>query len=249
MLDIGCGEGLFTSELVDALKDADVLPKSITGIDPDADNLKHYRRRLESFSKLPVVCRKGGVESLPKGKWFVVISSHSLYQLLETPQLDGGAKRAILKKLFQHAKTGGVVLISLASIKSPAYEYKRRVLKMAGQEDRSLFGEELAVQLKNLGIKAECNTHDSYMDVTKLLKPTNEMILDWTRYFCRLSVKQTKQIGLNNLRATMRNLSKTFFDLPKQLAASYSAAPAACGSPKANTKILPHKECFIVVRT
>ena len=248
ILDIGCGDGQFTYELLAALLEKQLAPESITAIDPDTDNLKCYMQRLEKFSNTLISTSQAGVENLPDGMWVVVMCSHSLYQFMENPSISDVSKNRVLKSLVHKIKQGGTILISMASVTSPAYEYKRKVLGLADVEDMSVFGEDIVKRLENMGVIFSRDYRDSYIDVTDIVCCDYNKLLDWTRYFCRLSVNQISQLDAEELRELMLSLAKRFSELPTQLAQSYSLAPAACGSPKPHTMILPHRECFITVK-
>jgi SAM-dependent methyltransferase len=248
ILDIGCGNGQFTDELLAALLQEQLSPASITAIDPDIDNLKCYKQRLEKFSNTLITTSQAGVENLPDGVWVIVMCSHSLYQFMENPSISDVSKNRVLKSLVHKIKQGGAILISMASVTSPAYEYKRKVLELAGMEDMSVFGEDIVRRLKDIDITFSMNCQDSYIDVTDIVCCDHNKLLDWTRYFCRLSLSQISLLDVEELRELMLSLAERFSELPTHLAQSYSLAPAACGSPKPHTFILPHKECFITVK-
>lgn len=247
MLDVGCGEGQFTHELLSELAQATLLPSSITAVDPDADNLKQYSSRLESFHNVSIHHRQGGVEDCHRDECFVVLCSHSLYQTFENPNLGSDEKDLILRTLARLVDKGAL-LISLASEKSYAYEYKRKILKDCDQFDRSVFGEDLVQRFDKMKIATKHTFHNSYMDVTSLIKGEDANLYSWTQYFCRLSTSQVNEIGAIHLRAVLESLAIKFSDLPIGAQKSYQSAPAACGNPLPDSMILPHREVFILAR-
>lgn len=142
---------------------------------------------------------------------------------------------------------GGALLISLASIESKAYEYKRRVLKLAESDDLSVFGEDLSNRLQRLGVVFQKSLHNSYMDVRRMLNMEDEGLLNWTEYFCRLSMNQLGEIGKSKLLDTLLSVAVKFSDLPRSQKIEFQKAPAACGIPGPNSMILPHREMFFVI--
>lgn len=248
MIDIGCGNGQFTSELLGRLKQSRVAPTSITAIDPDGDNLVTYAQRVREQVDVRIRSYRSGVEALPVGQWFIVLLSHSLYQFMENPHIADVTKNRVLGGLSRMVAKNGGLLISMASRTSPAYEYKRRVLEYAALTDRSVFGEEIAKRFQGPNRCVSETVCDSYMDVTRLLAPGKKALLDWTRYFCRLSIEQVERIGVDRLRAVLCSLSKRFTEVPVSLAKTLTSAPASCGALGEDSIVLLHKECFIVVK-
>jgi hypothetical protein len=139
-------------------------------------------------------------------------------------------------------------LISLASSRSIAYQYKRLVLALCHQDDRSVFGEDLFARLSSLNIRFNHVIHDSYMDVTAMLNGHDETLFNWTRYFCRLSLSQLRRIGAATLRTTLRSVAVKFSALPIPRQMEFLSAPAACGVPKPDSMILPHCEVFVMAK-
>lgn len=248
LLDIGCGDGQFTYELLRKLEQKHLAPASITAIDPDVNNLMSYEQQLREYSDIQVRTHKGVVEALPVGQWFIVLLSHSLYQFMENPYISDITKNRVLGELPKIVTKNGGLLISMASRTSPAYEYKRRVLEYAKLIDRSVFGEDIANRFQGHNICFSQTIRDSYMDVTRLLAPGKKALLDWTRYFCRLSVEQVEHIGVDRLRAILFSVGKRFTEVPAYLAKRLTSAPASCGSPGEDSIVFLHKECFIVVK-
>lgn len=249
LLDVGCGDGQFTEVLLEELRERQAVPTRIRGIDPSRENLRLFRERLSRFREVAVACTTGKVESLPIGKWFIVMLSHSLYGFLENSKYTESFKDGKLRFLLRLVENGGALMVSLASKTSVAYQFKRGALKIADVADRSIFGEDVIARLDRLGIACSTVVRNSYMDVTRLILSEEGGLSDWTRYFCRLTSEQVQDIGLARLRGLLQSLSIRFAELPPDLAHAYELAPAACGPPTPDCLVLPHKECFIVIRS
>lgn len=247
LLDVGCGDGQFTTTLLDELRKIKLVPDRIEGVDPDRENLRYFEKRLSQFPDISLECKKGKVETLGNDRSFIIVASHSLYGFLENPQHTEEFKDEKLLFLARLAKDGGAVMISLASRTSPAYEYKRRVLQTYRGVDRSIFGEDVIDRMVRLKLSGRVAIRNSYMDVTDLLKGDDTTLLDWTRYFCRLTASQALCIRPARLRSIMAELASKFSSLPRLLARAYSLAPAATRPPTPDSLVLPHKECFIVI--
>src|SRR5437868_271737 len=81
ILDIGCGDGRFTSQCFSLLRMQ--KPKMVLGIDPCQELLKLYRVAVCRAFEGQVKVRRGTVENVALKTWDVVIVSHSLYATLE----------------------------------------------------------------------------------------------------------------------------------------------------------------------
>jgi SAM-dependent methyltransferase len=188
MVDIGCGEGVFTANF---LKKLDSQPNAIFALDPARENLEQYRRAVEALSSdRRSGCRTPSIDTvvgtiedritrLPSAN--LVLASHSLYALL-----DNDRKKAaeVVSQLISKTSGGQLVFI-LASESSYLYTVKREILGELHRPDRSTYGEDLR-QILPGGCKViEGEPIDSFVDVTELLLDRNKL-LSWAAYFCRL---------------------------------------------------------------
>lgn len=245
LVDVGCGDGQFTAELLTVLKRAHSLPERVMGVDPDSENLRDYQGRLDGFP-VSVSTRNTGVESLKLKGWDVMIASHSLYHLLENPINSEAARLRILKRLVPTKTTGHLTIISHASAGSPAYRLKRLVLGLAGLPDRSSFGEYLDYLFARIGARPRFVLAESYMDVSELFEDKASLSA-WMQYFCRLSASEFEQIGLRNVRKILERVSVKFGSLPLRCRNEFRGSPALLGVPNSSSMILPHLECFLVL--
>ena len=192
MIDVGCGEGVFTSRF---LKKLDSLPNTIIALDPAKDNLLQYRKEIEA---LGLNCDKNAGERTPSVDTVIgtiedkintlpstnlVLASHSFYALL-----DNDRKRAadIVSQLISKTSSGQVVFL-MASQSSFLNTVKREILSELHRPDRSTYGEDLRQILPpSCKVVAE-EPIDSYVDVTELLLDRNKL-MNWTAHFCRLGM-------------------------------------------------------------
>jgi ubiquinone/menaquinone biosynthesis C-methylase UbiE len=114
LLDIGCGDGQFTYELLRKLEQKHLAPANITAIDPDVNNLMSYEQQLHEYRDIQVRAHRGVVEALPVGQWFIVLLSHSLYQFMENPHISDITKNRVLGELPKMVTKNGGLLISMA---------------------------------------------------------------------------------------------------------------------------------------
>ena len=248
LLDIGCGEGMFTAAQLSALTPRVEFPSVVYAIDPDRHNLSLHRKQLTERFGVEVKAVEAGLEDcyrvLPR--CHVVLASHSLYGLLENPAIPAQVKRECVAALVRARRKRGVTLISMASRDSPAYTYKRAVLQLLGVPDRSRFGQDVVWTLGALGVEYRHEIDDSYMDVTRLLQE-GEALVAWIMYFCRVTQNQLEEVGTRRLTDELAKFAEPFAGLPEGLRAKFACAPAKVGPPTAETMILRHRECFIRV--
>lgn len=245
LLDVGCGDGQFTMTLFRALQKVHSQPSMTIGIDPDRDNLRDYQERLTNYA-LPLTVLSVGVEELPPAKWDVVVASHSLYHVLESPNLSEKARLRVLTQITPHSQAGYLTIASLASAGSPAYRFKRLLLASMRRPDLSQFGEHLEYLFARIHTKLEFSIVDSYMDVSEILESPS-LLSAWTQYFCRLTVNETDAIGFKENRRILESVAVKFSKLPIETQTEYRRFPALLGPPKRSSWILPHRECFLVL--
>ena len=142
ILDVGCGEGKFTKQLLSELKARQMLASSVdvVGIDPVLWG-DEYRERVESISGVKGSFRLCRLSDVPRemsdGEALqsdLVLASHSLYGVCDDSVSSTVSKPMSIADAIQRLqsfRTGdGSVLLILASRRSWAYEFKRRALEL-----------------------------------------------------------------------------------------------------------------------
>ena len=184
MLDVGCGEGRFTSNMLSTLK---VLPNLVTALDPAEENTVSYRRELRAIhTGIPRVetilgTIENKINDLPAAN--VVLVSHSLYAVLDH---DRQRAAEIVNGLISKSNNGACIFV-MASQDSYLYTIKRAVLGELRLPDRSSYAEDLAGLLRH--VEYQSKEFDSFVDVSALLKDRDKL-LSWMAYFCRLKVEE-----------------------------------------------------------
>lgn len=90
VLDVGCGDGMFTSALVREMRLAGMSgPQEIYAFDPDRKNLVVYASKLRAYEEISLTTTVASLEQtrLPQA-YDLVVCSHSLYGTLENPSLN-----------------------------------------------------------------------------------------------------------------------------------------------------------------
>ncbi|PIT02758.1 hypothetical protein TSA1_19875 [Bradyrhizobium nitroreducens] len=246
-LDIGCGEGTFTSTLIREMQIVGVAgPQSIYAFDPDIENLTFYKSRLRGCNELALTTSNSTLERAQLDRSSdLVICSHSLYGMMENPSLTGTERVNQIRRILSSVAPDGLVFMSLASANSPAYEVKRDILRVLNLKNPSAHGEELQSYLILAGSGAKATYHSSYMDVTEILDDSSAMI-KWCSYFCRVPENQLQMLGQDLLRKIINRHILQFRSATPELQKRMKEFPAALGSPADATVFLPHREIFFV---
>ena len=103
MLDVGCGEGIFSAELLNHFQ---TLPQVITAIDPSDMNISAFRERIAN--RFPTILNidaavgtvEEQIDDFPDAN--LVLASHSLYALLDQNRRSAGV---IVPRLLSNAGT------------------------------------------------------------------------------------------------------------------------------------------------
>ena len=251
MLDIGAGDGQFSTALVSSLLTRGHRVSNILAIDPDPDNLLRFQQRLEptDFRVSTLVGEFENLPSLVPESRDVVIASHSLYELLENPSISDEFIIDVIQQLRKSTAPRGVLLFSLAGEGSPAYRVKAEVLSTLRIEDRSAYGEQLLKLLTKASLDAEIEfiKYSSYMDASYALKDP-EHTSAWIRYFCRLTHEEYSRLGWGTAAEILRNHAVELRKLSGEMQKEFLEYPAYCGSPTPSTLVLPHTETLIVLK-
>lgn len=242
MLDVGGGEGTFSSQLLRGLT---TKPNCIQVIEPSVTMLSRYRALLAAqhpdvrVSEYPCPL-ENMVDELPTADF--VLASHSLYAVMD---LDREIAVKSLSKLLEAANHFTCVI--LASKNSQAYHVKRLVLAHSGRKDNSSFGEDVLNMLPS-----ECNKEvevvDSVIDVTKLIANESKLI-SWLAYFCRVDPRILEPQA-SFFRSAVLNSAVQYNCLPIAVRQSVqeSGALTALGMDD-HCMVLLHKECIITSKS
>ncbi len=245
LLDIGGGDGIFTSEMLKCIRKR---PREIVCIDAIQDNVFAYSELLRANYPATILQTYVGkaedaIEKLPRAN--LVLASHSLYSILDWDREP--AERFL--RTFVSKIAGGFGIVIMASKRSQAYEIKRRVLRRLSVVDRSSFGEDLLGVLNTMfsgRFSISLHVRDSFMNVSELLTDDRALI-SWIAYFCR--VDPTDLAGdVPFVRETLRGTAIPYDSLPDTLRLQLDGSGVANRAGlNARSSILLHKECIIVV--
>lgn len=244
MLDIGGGEGYFTSEVLRQIPPT-ALPATLTLAEVSSKNSELYRERLTRlYARIDVKNEVGCVEDvldfLPQADF--ILASHSLYSIMDLSRKGAGEViGGLLGKI-----SDGFCLAILASKNSQAYELKREVLEELDLPDHSSFGEDFVTLIPS-GYAWATESRDSFIDVTGLLN-SDDLLLAWLGYFCRVDVQELTP-HVTFWRRLMRRSSLRVGALPLAFRERLQGGAARVGlNLLDDSRILFHKECLIKVQ-
>jgi hypothetical protein len=187
MLDVGGGEGIFTTEL---LANCSTLPQVLTVLDPSELNVRAYRTRVagsyENIRNIDAYAKgvEDVIDDLPVVNF--LLASHSLYAVLDNSKRRG---TRVIRELAKRTTDGFAVFI-MASQDSYLYTIKRTVLGHLHRIDRSSYGEDLR-GLMSSEIAHTVESFDSVVDVSALLDDY-EGLISWLSYFCRVDAEEIR---------------------------------------------------------
>jgi SAM-dependent methyltransferase len=196
IIDAGCGDGSFTKMLLLKLVAKGHSISEIVGFDPVDWQTEYIANCKNEVGVQATFERRGFLESPVSRQYDLVLSSHSLYAVLDGHEPIKIEK--VIDKLMSWKKLGGVAVIILASRRSPALMFKFKALKaMFGTDVNSeVAGEDLIATLSAYG--AEPVYVDDIMDLTELMEawesgnPTP--ISCWLNYFLRYPVSENRDV-------------------------------------------------------
>lgn len=249
MLDVGCGEGTFTSLLFNQLNLTRLsTPRNLLAFDPDVENLEAYSSKLQSFKQTNLVVAHAPLEHMRfDGLYDLVVCSHSLYGMLENPSLSEVSKLGQIKRILDCVRPGGIAFLSLASRYSPSYQVKRSILAALGIPNTSIHSEDLSRYLVAAGLQVRPAERTSYIDVTNILGDSSA-ILKWCSFFCRVPEHQLLKLGVKFLRDAVRQFALQFASAPSRIKEDMRQFPSDVGPPNDATMLLIHSEQFYVAQ-
>jgi hypothetical protein len=242
MLDVGGGEGMFTSEL---LSKCQTLPQVLTMLDPNESNVRAYRTcisaRFDNLRNLDAYAK--GVEDVIDDVPIVtfLLASHSLYAVFDRSRSRGAQ---LVQQLVRQTRDGFAIFIA-ASQDSYLYTIKKTVLGHLHRIDRSSYGEDLCKAMTaEMGHTVE--SFDSIVDVSALLEDYEGLIF-WLSYFCRVDTEEIRPY-YDLCHALIRDTAIDIKCLPKaeRFRMEENGTIKRMGLTE-SSKIVYHKEVIITV--
>lgn len=249
IMDIGAGDGYFTDLLITALRNYSKIPSQILAIDPDENNLKKYQSILsQNHPDIKLHLQKHSIETMDARhqKYWVVMLSHSLYALLESPRYSRKYHKMKINNILDMVSDDGLMLISMAGMYSKAYKFKAELLNGLSLSNRSIFGEHVINILNEENILFSYENHNSYMDVSDILNDKEKLLL-WCRYFSRISLVELRNFGYDNIRNILLESSIEFNSLDVNTQNDLKTKQAPVANLQTESRILLHEEIFIKI--
>lgn len=184
ILDIGGYDGNFLNML---LNETGIQVESLHCIDPNLqdEQYKKYFAQLTSHLKLSSIkfedYNKTEIEN-----YDLIVANHSLYSFFDKNQENIDLA---INDIQKFAKNNSLIILTLGSKNSPAYEFKNSVYELIFNEKcKDITIEHLVDELKkrpDLNIRLKYT--DNYVDATTLLQD-EELFSHWVEYFVRVKL-------------------------------------------------------------
>ena len=254
ILDIGGGDGKFTSYLVQGLAKRGLNIGNILHLDP-GDWSDKYKSNLRVVINLEQIAFKRSKFSLfqSKEKYELIIASHSLYSECDSHQKKHEViKDAITKPLFAFLETGGILLIILASNKGVSYTFKNLALEfLLNSKVEDTTAESFMPALEAWKNETKFFYNDSIFNMSELLNSYDlgnaSPIKNWLSYFLRYDFNKLNHSQLKSIVALLRSHTVRFSELSEEQIAHHKKVPHFDISD--DSLVLPHKTVVIVCYT
>jgi hypothetical protein len=250
LLDIGGGDGLFTSNLARRVLAPNTRFQKVTLLDPVGWK-DHYVGAMDKYVAAGGVTHvEDRVEnSSYTGTHDVVLAVHSLYSACDAAS---GDKRqhieAIVKRVIDWTKPNGYCVIALASRTGRAYGFKDEALRfLFGQTVRDLTAEDMS--MVSLLRSSKLTRVDNVIDLTSEFEEwdngNRERMESWLSYFLRYPVSGDQEVA-TRLVGLLRSYVQPLDSLPEQV---LPRLRALASSPSDSSRVLAHKTHVWVVNT
>lgn len=202
ILDIGGGDGIFTKILLEGLKERGISFSKILMIDPASWELTYKKNLSSLIPKERIEVQNTTFRDFEKrGKIFdLVIASHSLYAEFDYYfNQKEDIYTQIITPLKALVKKGGIIIITMASMKGISYRFKKQSIELLfGKTVVDATSEIVWQVLQNEREKIDYLCSDSTFYLTDLwnkYKAKNEEPLySWLSYFLRFDIKSLSEL-------------------------------------------------------
>jgi len=250
VLDIGGGDGHFTSEVVRAVTVGE--KKNVDGIlvvEP-ADWRAEYVESVGLPANVIKFCDRPFPEAEIRDQYDLVLASHSLYAALDKPA-ERGLDNATLDRIMSYMEGEGCAVIIMASRNCAAYEFKvEAVTRLFGAGIQDVVAEDI-----RSGLRKYCGLSERYVDnlidLTGLLREWDQGsakgIQEWLSYFLRFDFTTRGDRDVAELISQVRRFARPLRTLSEDMVGRFVNEYVELGLTR-DSIVLPHKSLIYCIQ-